>query len=73
FPHFPLSDAPLQGFRLYWKEKGTEKEQSVDVDGRSYLLEGLKKFQEYELRMLGYNRHGEGMGAEEIRVCTWAD
>ncbi|NXC65317.1 DCC protein, partial [Aleadryas rufinucha] len=47
--------------------------QSVDVDGRSFLLEGLKKFMEYRLRFLAYNRHGPGISSEQLSVTTLSD
>ncbi|XP_039568233.1 netrin receptor DCC [Passer montanus] len=68
-----FSDPPILGFRLFWKETETGKEQSLDVSGRSFLLEGLRKFQEYRLRILGSNRHGEGVAAQEISVTTLSD
>ncbi|NXO25573.1 DCC protein, partial [Cisticola juncidis] len=68
-----FSDAPIQGFRLFWKEADTGREQSVDVDGRSYRLEGLKKAQQYRLRFLAYNRHGPGIASAELGVTTLSD
>ncbi|NXU40569.1 DCC protein, partial [Drymodes brunneopygia] len=68
-----FSDAPIQGFRLFCTETATGREQTVDVDGRSYRLEGLKKFTEYRLRFLAYNRYGPGISSEELTVTTLSD
>ncbi|NWV51269.1 DCC protein, partial [Daphoenositta chrysoptera] len=68
-----FSDAPIQGYRLFWTEAATGREQTVDVDGRSYRLEGLKKFMEYRLRFLAYNRYGPGISSEEVTVTTLSD
>ncbi|NWR04593.1 DCC protein, partial [Paradoxornis webbianus] len=47
--------------------------QSLDVDGRSYLLEGLKKFTDYGIKILAFNRHGAGIGSEEVLLKTLSD
>ncbi|NXH93401.1 DCC protein, partial [Pachycephala philippinensis] len=47
--------------------------QVLDIDGRSYRLEGLKKFTEYRLRFLAFNRHGAGIPSEEVSVTTLSD
>uniref|UniRef100_A0A8C2SJ76 Netrin receptor DCC n=1 Tax=Capra hircus TaxID=9925 RepID=A0A8C2SJ76_CAPHI len=49
------ANGPVQGYRLFLS---TGKEQNIEVDGLSYKLEGLKKFTEYSLRFLAYNRYG---------------
>ncbi|NXQ56344.1 DCC protein, partial [Anthoscopus minutus] len=47
--------------------------QSLDVDGRSFRLEGLEKFREYRIRMAALNRNGAGTATEEAAVSTWSD
>lgn len=47
--------------------------QNIEVDGLSYKLEGLKKFTEYTLRFLAYNRYGPGVSSEDITVMTLSD
>lgn len=47
--------------------------QNVEVEGLSYRLEGLKKFTEYTLRFLAYNRYGPGVSTEDVTVTTLSD
>ncbi|NWI84264.1 DCC protein, partial [Dryoscopus gambensis] len=61
----PFSPCSSRGISLLF--------QTVDVDGRSYRLEGLKKFTEYRLRFLAYNRYGPGISSEEVTVTTLSD
>ncbi|NWI19729.1 DCC protein, partial [Crypturellus soui] len=67
------ANGPVQGYRLFCTETATGKEQHVDVDGLSYRLEGLKKFTEYALRFLAYNRYGPGVSSEELVLTTLSD
>ncbi|XP_012507177.1 PREDICTED: netrin receptor DCC [Propithecus coquereli] len=46
---------------------------NIEVDGLSYKLEGLKKFTEYNLRFLAYNRYGPGVSTDDITVVTLSD
>lgn len=47
--------------------------QNIEVDGLSYKLEGLKKFTEYTLRFLAYNRYGPGVSTDDVMVVTLSD
>ncbi|XP_068280521.1 netrin receptor DCC [Nyctibius grandis] len=67
------ANGPVQGYRLFCTETATGKEQNVEVDGLSYRLEGLKKFTEYTLRFLAYNRYGPGVSTEDVTVTTLSD
>ncbi|KFO21557.1 Netrin receptor DCC [Fukomys damarensis] len=67
------ANGPVQGYRLFCTEASTGKEQSIEVDGLSYKLEGLKKFTEYTLRFLAYNRYGPGVSTDDITVVTFSD
>uniref|UniRef100_A0A8C4UNC6 Netrin receptor DCC n=1 Tax=Falco tinnunculus TaxID=100819 RepID=A0A8C4UNC6_FALTI len=67
------ANGPIQGYRLFCTETATGKEQNVEVDGLSYRLEGLKKFTEYTLRFLAYNRYGPGVSTEDVTVTTLSD
>ncbi|XP_062455460.1 netrin receptor DCC [Rhea pennata] len=67
------ANGPIQGYRLFCTETATGKEQNIEVEGLSYRLEGLKKFTEYTLRFLAYNRYGPGVSTEEIVVTTLSD
>ncbi|NXA51206.1 DCC protein, partial [Nothocercus julius] len=67
------ANGPVQGYRLFCTETATGKEQNIEVDGLSYRLEGLKKFTEYTLRFLAYNRYGPGVSTEELVVTTLSD
>nr|XP_023399551.1 netrin receptor DCC [Loxodonta africana] len=67
------ANGPVQGYRLFCTEASTGKEQNIEVDGLSYKLEGLKKFTEYNLRFLAYNRYGPGVSTDDITVVTLSD
>ncbi|NXJ49107.1 DCC protein, partial [Spizaetus tyrannus] len=67
------ANGPVQGYRLFCTEIATGREQNVEVDGLSYRLEGLKKFTEYTLRFLAYNRYGPGVSTEDVTVTTLSD
>lgn len=47
--------------------------QTVEVNGVSYKLEGLKIFTEYTLRFLAYNHYGPGVSTEGLTVRTLSD
>ncbi|KAL0613196.1 Netrin receptor DCC, partial [Plecturocebus cupreus] len=67
------ANGPVQGYRLFCTEVSTGKEQNIEVDGLSYKLEGLKKFTEYSVRFLAYNRYGPGVSTDDITVVTLSD
>ncbi|KAJ3605607.1 hypothetical protein NHX12_027652, partial [Muraenolepis orangiensis] len=66
-------NGPILAYRLLWAELPSGKEQSVDVSGRSYKLEGLNKNWEYTVRVLALNRHGPGVAMETLRTATLSD
>ncbi|XP_064163524.1 netrin receptor DCC isoform X1 [Anguilla rostrata] len=66
-------NSPIQGYRILWKETVAETEQVVEVNGQSYKLEGLKKFTEYSVRVLAYNRYGPGVTPEDLLLTTLSD
>ncbi|XP_064873194.1 netrin receptor DCC-like [Oncorhynchus nerka] len=67
------ANGPLLGYRLLWTETPSGKEQSVEVNGQSYKMEGLKKFTEYSLRVLALNRYGPGVTTEDMSITTLSD
>ncbi|XP_026569435.1 netrin receptor DCC [Pseudonaja textilis] len=67
------ANGPVQGYKLYYTEGPTGKEQTVEVNGLSYKLEGLKIFTEYTLRFLAYNHYGPGVSTEGLTVKTLSD
>ncbi|XP_066567064.1 netrin receptor DCC [Amia ocellicauda] len=67
------ANGPIQGYRLFWIDTCTGKEQSVELSGQSYKLEGLKKFTEYTIRILAYNHYGPGIATEDLTVTTLSD
>uniref|UniRef100_A0AAZ3RKM0 DCC netrin 1 receptor n=1 Tax=Oncorhynchus tshawytscha TaxID=74940 RepID=A0AAZ3RKM0_ONCTS len=67
------ANGPLLGYRLLWTETPAGKEQSVEVNGQSYKMEGLKKFTEYSLRVLALNRYGPGVTTEDMSITTLSD
>ncbi|XP_038826877.1 netrin receptor DCC-like [Salvelinus namaycush] len=67
------ANGPLLGYRLLWTEIPSGKEQSVEVNGQSYKMEGLQKFTEYSLRVLAMNRYGPGVTTEDMSITTLSD
>ncbi|XP_063997310.1 netrin receptor DCC-like [Pogoniulus pusillus] len=64
---------PVQGYRIFCLEVTTGREEVVEVQGLSYSLEGLKKFTEYHLRVLAYNKYGPGSSSQDLVVTTYSD
>uniref|UniRef100_A0AAZ3PNV8 Contactin-3 n=1 Tax=Oncorhynchus tshawytscha TaxID=74940 RepID=A0AAZ3PNV8_ONCTS len=67
------ANGPLLGYRLLWTETPSGKEQSVEVNGQSYKMEGLQKFTEYSLCVLALNRYGPGISTEDMSITTLSD
>ncbi|MEQ2278601.1 hypothetical protein AMECASPLE_000568 [Ameca splendens] len=68
-----LPNGPVQGYRLLWTESPSGKEQSVEVSGLNYKMDGLNRFTEYTVRVLAINRYGPGTASESVSVTTQSD
>ncbi|XP_061603143.1 netrin receptor DCC isoform X4 [Phyllopteryx taeniolatus] len=66
-------NGPITGYRVLWTESLSSKEQSVDVNGLNYKMEGLNKFTQYTVRVLAINRFGPGAALDNIIVTTRSD
>uniref|UniRef100_A0A3B3SLI3 Neogenin 1 n=1 Tax=Paramormyrops kingsleyae TaxID=1676925 RepID=A0A3B3SLI3_9TELE len=70
----PLTgNGEIQSYKLYYMERGLDTEQDIDVGGLSHTVTGLKKFTEYSIRVVAYNRHGPGVSTEDVVVQTPSD
>ncbi|KAK3558804.1 hypothetical protein QTP86_028759, partial [Hemibagrus guttatus] len=70
----PLTgNGDIQTYKLYYSEKGKDVEQDIDVVGLSYTMTGLKKFTEYSVRVVAYNKHGPGVSTDDLTVHTLSD
>ncbi|XP_048887536.1 neogenin 1a isoform X3 [Brienomyrus brachyistius] len=70
----PLTgNGEIQSYKLYYMERGLDTEQDIDVGGLSHTVTGLKKFSEYSIRVVAYNRHGPGVSTEDVVVQTPSD
>lgn len=43
------------------------------MNGQNYKMEGLNKFTEYTVRVLGINRYGPGTASDAVSVTTQSD
>uniref|UniRef100_A0A8C6KPC3 Contactin-3 n=1 Tax=Nothobranchius furzeri TaxID=105023 RepID=A0A8C6KPC3_NOTFU len=66
-------NGPILGYRLLWTESPSGKEQSVEVSGLNYKMDGLDRFTGYNVRVLALNRYGPGTGSETVSVTTLSD
>ncbi|KAM8960930.1 netrin receptor DCC [Pelodytes ibericus] len=67
------ANSAVQGYRVFCTETISGREQNIEVDGVSYTLEGLRRFTEYNIRVLAYNIYGPGASSEEHTLTTLSD
>ncbi|XP_053094036.1 neogenin 1a isoform X10 [Pangasianodon hypophthalmus] len=70
----PLTgNGDIQNYRVYYMEKSLGNEKDIEVSGLSYTMSGLKKFTEYNFRVVAYNKHGPGVSTDDVSVRTYSD
>ncbi|MCJ8737399.1 hypothetical protein PDJAM_G00023460 [Pangasius djambal] len=70
----PLTgNGDIQNYRVYYMEKSLGNEKDIEVSGLSYTMSGLKKFTEYNFRVVAYNKHGPGVSTDDVAVRTYSD
>ncbi|XP_017333677.1 neogenin 1a isoform X3 [Ictalurus punctatus] len=70
----PLTgNGDIQNYKVYYMEKSLGNEKDIEVSGLSYTMSGLKKFTEYNFRVVAHNKHGPGVSTEDVSVRTYSD
>ncbi|KAF4082900.1 hypothetical protein AMELA_G00133910 [Ameiurus melas] len=70
----PLTgNGDIQNYKVYYMEKSLGSEKDIEVSGLTYTMSGLKKFTEYNFRVVAYNKHGPGVSTEDVSVRTYSD
>ncbi|KAL1007687.1 hypothetical protein UPYG_G00090230 [Umbra pygmaea] len=68
-----IGNGDLLTYKIYYMEKSQDHEQDIDVVGQSYTMMGLKKFTDYSIRLVAFNKHGPGVSTADVFVSTLGD
>ncbi|TSL68267.1 Neogenin [Bagarius yarrelli] len=77
-PNFQVVVQSSTSVSLNWEKPLTgngdiQHYKDVEVSGLSYTMTGLKKFTDYNFRVVAYNKHGPGVSTEDVSVRTYSD
>ncbi|XP_034152556.1 neogenin 1a isoform X5 [Esox lucius] len=68
-----IGNGDLLTYKIYYMEKGQDTEQNVDAVGLSYNMMNLRKFTDYSIRVVAFNKHGPGVSTGDVSVTTLSD
>uniref|UniRef100_A0A3P9AKM5 Neogenin 1b n=1 Tax=Esox lucius TaxID=8010 RepID=A0A3P9AKM5_ESOLU len=68
-----IGNGDLLTYKIYYMEKGQDTEQVRNAVGLSYNMMNLRKFTDYSIRVVAFNKHGPGVSTGDVSVTTLSD
>uniref|UniRef100_A0A6Q2WYW7 Neogenin 1b n=1 Tax=Esox lucius TaxID=8010 RepID=A0A6Q2WYW7_ESOLU len=66
-----IGNGDLLTYKIYYMEKGQDTEQVRS--SLSYNMMNLRKFTDYSIRVVAFNKHGPGVSTGDVSVTTLSD